>query len=267
MKYNVEKNQIVVYDMQDFNVKQTLDCGQIFRYQIEGNKATVFSKDKKAVIETLNDKIIIITEDTKYFEHFFDLKTDYATIKSQLKKDNLLTDAVEYGYGIRILNNDTYEMIVSFIISANNNIKRIKKSIEWLCERFGANKGTYYAFPTLGQLKSATVDDYKRAGLGYRAEYLKEFANNWEYISDKVKFDYKSDFELFKSCKGIGDKVSNCICLYGYNEFDAFPIDVWMKKIIKEEYTDKGRELKIPDKYAGILQQFMFYTKRLESGK
>ena len=272
MKYNVEKNQIVVYDMQDFNVKQTLDCGQIFRYQIEGNKATVFSKDKKAVIETLNDKIIIITEDTKYFEHFFDLKTDYATIKSQLKKDNLLKDAVEYGYGIRILNNDTYEMIVSFIISANNNIKRIKKSIEWLCERFGMNKGTYYAFPTLGQLKSATVDDYKSAGLGYRAEYMFETIQylTQEQIEELKTKSQNEQFNFLVSLKGVGEKVANCIMLFGLGVKNSFPVDTWINKVYNKinntNETDRKKITReLVNRYgnlSGYAQQYFFYYFR-----
>ena len=129
MKYVKNTNEIIVYELKDFNIKQTLDCGQIFRYQIQGDKAVVFSKDKKAEILIRDNEIVIKTKDVDYFENFFDLKTDYTKIKKELKKDVFLKDAVDYGYGIRILNNDVYEMIISFIISANNNISRIKKSI------------------------------------------------------------------------------------------------------------------------------------------
>ena len=272
MKYEKKNNEIIIYDLSSFNAKQILDCGQIFRYQIEGNKATVFSKDKKAVIETLNDKIIIITEDTKYFEHFFDLKTDYATIKSQLKKDNLLKDAVEYGYGIRILNNDTYEMIVSFIISANNNIKRIKKSIEWLCERFGMNKGTYYAFPTLGQLKSATVDDYKSAGLGYRAEYMFETIQylTQEQIEELKTKSQNEQFNFLVSLKGVGEKVANCIMLFGLGVKNSFPVDTWINKVYNKinntNETDRKKITReLVNRYgnlSGYAQQYFFYYFR-----
>jgi len=167
MRYEIQKNKIIIYNPTDFNAQQILDCGQIFRYKIDGNVATVHSLDKCARVITEEDAIVIETEDVDYFENFFDLKTDYSQIKKELKKDKFLTAAVDYGYGIRILNNDTFEMIVSFIISQNNNIPRIKKSIEWLCENFGSKCDDYFAFPTLEQLKKATDQDYKNAGLGY----------------------------------------------------------------------------------------------------
>jgi N-glycosylase/DNA lyase len=258
-----------------FNVKDTLECGQIFRFKKFNAGFLVMSKEKVAYCYEENAFTNIICEDCDrdYFYNFFDLDKDYSLIYSRAQNTNIdiLVNASKVGKGIRILKQNSIEMLFSFIISQNNNIPRIKNSIEKFCALYGEKKCfldmEYFAFPTIENLKNCTIEDLKSIGLGYRAEYLKEFADKWESISDKVKFDYKVDFELFKSCKGIGDKVSNCICLYGYNEFDAFPIDVWMKKIIKEEYTDKGRELKIPDKYAGILQQFMFYTKRQESGK
>ncbi|MCQ2556283.1 MAG: hypothetical protein MJ149_03020 [Clostridia bacterium] len=149
MKIEKQSNKIIVYSPQDFNVDQTLNCGQIFRYSIDGNRAVVYSKDKKAeLITDVNGDITIYTDDVDYFYYFFDFETDYSVIKNKLKKDKLLKNAVDYGYGIRILNNDAFEMIVSFIISANNNIPRIKKSIEYLCTHFGKNMGDYFAFPT-----------------------------------------------------------------------------------------------------------------------
>ena len=106
MKYIKEQNRIIITDTQDFNVKQTLDCGQIFRFQIDGDVAIVNSLDKQAKLISKENEIEIITDDVEYFEHFFDLKTDYSQIKQKLKKDKFLSTAVEYGYGIRILNNN-----------------------------------------------------------------------------------------------------------------------------------------------------------------
>ena len=174
MKYIKEKNTIKILDLEDFNIVQILECGQIFRFNIQGDFAVVYSKDKKAEVYTKQNEVIITTKDIDYFENFFDLKTDYSKIKQTLQKDKFLIDAVQYGKGIRILKNDTYEMIISFIISANNNIGRIKKSIEYLSDNFGTNKGEYCAFPTLNQLKKATVQDFRNAGLGYRAEQMYE---------------------------------------------------------------------------------------------
>ena len=217
MKYIKKNKQIIITDTHDFNVKQTLECGQIFRFQVDGNFAVVNSLDRQAKVTTCENKIVIETSDVDYFEKFFDLKTDYSKIKQNLKKDEFLSKAVDYGYGIRILNNNAFEMIISFIISANNNIPRIKKSIEYLCSHFGENKGTYFAFPTLKRLKTATVDDFKTAGLGYRAEQMFETVQNLtqeqiETLQTRIK---EEQFNFLLSLKGVGEKVANCIMLFG----------------------------------------------------
>ena len=272
MDYIKNKDSIVILNLEDFNAKQILDCGQIFRYTIDENVAVVHSKDKQAKIITEKEKIIISTQDVDYFENFFDLRTDYSAIKNQLKKDEFLTKAVEYGKGIRILNNDTYEMIVSFIISANNNIKRIKKSIEWLCEKFGDNKSDYFAFPTLEQLKTATVEDFRSAGLGYRAEQMAQTIQKLTE-QDIVNLKTKSQEEQFKflvSLKGIGEKVANCIMLFGLGAKNVFPVDTWINKVynrltnsvetdrkkITKELTSRYGEL------SGYAQQYFFYYFR-----
>ena len=272
MKYIKNKDSIVILNLEDFNAKQILDCGQIFRYSIEENVAVVHSKDKQAKIISEKDKIIISTLDVDYFENFFDLKTDYSLIKTQLRKDEFLTKAVEYGKGIRILNNDTYEMIISFIISANNNIKRIKKSIEWLCEKFGENKGEYFAFPTLEQLKNATVEDFKSAGLGYRAEQMAETIQRLT-IQDIQILQTKSQDEQFKfltSLKGVGEKVANCIMLFGLGVKEVFPVDTWINKVYNNltnsVETDRKKITKeLSSRYgelSGYAQQYFFYYFR-----
>ncbi len=272
MKYEKLKNKIVIYDLSDFNAKQILECGQIFRFQVDDNLSVVNSLDKQAKIITYKDKIEILTDDTEYFENFFDLKTDYLTIKQTLSEDKFLSPAVTYGYGIRILNNDTFEMLVSFIISANNNIKRIKNSIEYLCECFGEKKGTYFAFPTLKQLKIATVEDYKLAGLGYRAPQLFETIQNLsEQQIEKLKTMTKQEqFNFLVSLKGIGEKVANCILLFGLSRKDVFPVDTWINKVYNSlnntKETDRKKITKeLTQKYgnlSGYAQQYFFYYYR-----
>ena len=272
MDYIKNKDSIVILNLEDFNAKQILDCGQIFRYTIDENVAVVHSKDKQAKIITEKEKITISTQDVDYFENFFDLKTDYSAIKNQLKKDEFLTKAVEYGKGIRILNNDTYEMIVSFIISANNNIKRIKKSIEWLCEKFGDNKSDYFAFPTLEQLKTATVEDFRSAGLGYRAEQMAQTIQKLTE-QDIINLKTKSQEEQFKflvSLKGIGEKVANCIMLFGLGAKNVFPVDTWINKVYNRltnsVETDRKKITKeLSSRYgelSGYAQQYFFYYFR-----
>ena len=272
MKYVKQKNKIIVTDLSDFNIKQTLDCGQIFRFKIDGNLAYVYSTDKQAVIEISEEKIVINTKDVDYFEHFFDLKTDYSLIKKSLKKDKFLIDAVDYGYGIRILNNNAFEMIVSFIISANNNIPRIKKSIEYLCEKFGENKGDYFAFPTLEQMKTATIEDFKLAGLGYRALQMFETVQKLNVKDlENLKFkDKTAQFEFLLSLKGIGEKVANCIMLFGLGVKDVFPVDTWINKVYNDlTNSDENNRKKITkeltNRYgnlSGYAQQYFFYYYR-----
>lgn len=272
MIYEKKNNEIIILNPDDFNAKQILECGQIFRFQIQGNVANVCSQDKIAKIKTFEDRVIIQTKDVDYFENFFDLKTDYSYIKSVLKKDKFLSAAVDYGYGIRILNNDVFEMIVSFIISANNNISRIKQSIEYLCKNFGSNCGEYYAFPILNQLKAAKVEDYKRAGLGYRASYMFETV---QFLTDAMIVDLKTkskieQFNFLVGLKGVGEKVANCILLFGLQRKDVFPVDTWINKVYNEitntnETNRKKITLELSNRYkelSGYAQQYFFYYYR-----
>lgn len=272
MKIVKNKDSIIVYSPDDFNVVQTLECGQIFRFNIDGNTATVYSKDKRTQLFTYQDRIEIKTKDVDYFYNFFDFSTDYSKIKKELKHDKFLLDAVDYGYGIRILKNDLFEMIVSFIISANNNIGRIKKSIEYLCSHFGKQKNDYFAFPTLDELKRATVLDYKNAGLGYRAEQMFETISRLtnKDIERLKSMDETEQFKFLIDLKGVGEKVANCIMLFGIGRKDVFPVDTWInkvynrltntqttnRKLITRELTNRYGNL------SGYAQQYFFYYFR-----
>ena len=272
MKIKKEKDRLIILDTQDFDVVQTLNCGQIFRFVINGNEALVYSKDKCAKIDWDKNKIEINTQDIASFYNFFDLNTDYSKIKKILKEDELLSSAIDYGAGIRIINNDAYEILISFIISANNNIKRIKNSIEYLCSHFGKNMGNYYAFPTLDELKKATIKDYKNAGLGYRAEQMYETVQKLEIkdFNRLIKMPKDEQYKFLLSLKGIGEKVANCIMLFGLGVKDVFPVDTWINKVynnitntkttdrkkITKELTNKYKEL------SGYAQQYFFYYYR-----
>jgi len=272
MVYILEENKIIIKDVTQFNIKQILECGQIFRFDILDDYAQVFSLDKTAKIFTYSDKVEIVTNDIKYFESFFDLKTDYSKIKDVLRKDKFLSDAVDFGYGIRILKNNFFEMLISFIISANNNIARIKKSIQILCERFGKDMGDYFAFPTLSELKTATVKDFKDAGLGYRAEQLYFTVQNLTYcqVEDIHKLSEKEQFEFLVSLKGVGEKVANCVMLFGLGVMNSFPVDTWINKVYNKitntTSTDRKKITKeLTAKYgnlSGYAQQYFFYYFR-----
>lgn len=272
MKVVKQKGKILVTNSTDFDVIQTLDCGQIFRYQIDGDTATVVSKNKMATIKFGDGRVEIKTDDVDYFYHFFDFDTDYSAIKSQLSQDALLAPAIAFAPGIRIINNDSYEMIVSYIISANNNISRIKKSIECLAKNFGTDMGEYYAFPTLEQLKTATIQDFRMAGLGYRAEYM--FDTIQKLTEADIQFLKQATsaemLQKLTSFKGIGEKVANCIMLFGLGVKDVFPVDVWINKVYnhinKTNETDRKKIARImTEKYknlSGYAQQYFYYYYR-----
>lgn len=272
MKTEIKNNKIIIYDLNDFNAKQIVECGQIFRFKILSDKIIVYSKDKKCDIYTYSDRAEIVTKDTQYFYNFFDLKTDYTQIKNQLKSDSFLSPAIKFGYGIRILKNDLFEIIVSFIISANNNIKRIQKSIEMLCEKFGDNKSDYYAFPRLEQLKKATVSDFVQAGLGYRAQQLHHTIQNLtdESVAKLKTLPTNEQEKFLLTLKGVGEKVKNCIMLFGLGVATSFPVDTWINKSYNDLTNNKNTNRKqitkeLTKKYgnlSGYAQQYLFYYYR-----
>lgn len=268
-KYNVDES---------FNLKKTLECGQCFHYKKEKDYYIVLGLNSIAKVWQENNILYIDSNDAQYWYNYFALDLNYNNIcdylidLANLYDDSFAVEAIKKGKGIRILRQPFFETACSFILSQQNNIPRIRKMIFLLSDKYSSNKyyidGVCYScFPSADDLRRVSIDELKECGLGYRAEYLYDFVRNWDNIIDNVKFKYENDFKLFKSQKGIGDKVSNCICLYGFEEYDAFPIDVWMKKIIEKYYTSERKELKIPEKYAGILQQFMFYCERQLNSK
>ena len=296
MEYKKLKNKIEILGLEEFNINQIFDCGQIFRYLTIGNNAVVITDNHFAYIKTFSDKVEIVTNDVDYFEDFFDLKTDYTSIKKELKKDLFLQPCCEFGYGIRLLKQDLFEMIVSFIVSANNNIKRIKNSLNYLAKEFGDrvelegdysefiledrvnlieennSKFVYYAFPTLEQLKKATVDDYKKAGLGYRSEQMFFTIQNL-IEEDLLSFEALSVDEKFKfllSLKGVGEKVANCIMLFTKSNMKSFPVDTWINKVYntltKSNTQDRKKiEKDLVERYgnlSGYAQQYFFYFYR-----
>lgn len=291
MNYSIYNNKIVVNDLSQFNINQILDCGQIFRYYIAGNIAEVVSTDKYAKITTFDDRVEIETDTIDYFINFFDLDRDYNKIKYSLQDDKFLSPCIKFGYGIRILNQDLFEMIVSFIISANNNIKRIKNSLNYLSQKFGSRLKTsikdicinspltscengveYYAFPTLNQLKNATVKDFVDAGLGYRAQYMFDTIQclNIVDLDNFTQLNADKRFEFLLSLKGVGEKVAHCILLFSMHQTNVFPVDTWINKVyndltntnttnrkqISRELTSRYKEL------SGYAQQYFFYYYR-----
>lgn len=262
-----------------FNIRDTLECGQIFRYFQKDNGFVVISEDKICFAYEEGEETIIETTHPEYFRHFFDLERDYEKIyREAIVEDNVfLINSAKSGKGIHILNQNSYEMLFEFVISQNNNIPRIKKIISTLCERYGekihSNICDFYRFPSLETLKGISVEEYMGMGFGYRGEYFNAISNSYkreEEIEEMASLDEEALFSKLISLKGIGPKVANCILLFGYHKTRSFPIDTWMMKIYQQDFGGELKDNKkisqwFIDKFgdnSGYFQQYMFYYKR-----
>ncbi len=270
------------FDGEYFDVKDTLECGQIFRFIPYKKGYKVFSKDMCAYV--YNERGCAVIEgnlnNIDYFENFFDVKRDYESIVNSAKKENveILSLSAERGKGIRILKQDKVEMLFSFIVSQNNNIPRIKGIIERLCTALGEKKvfdgQEFCAFPTPEKMAKESVDFYKSIGLGYRAEYIKNLAEKIVDGFDVERLSALNTKDLKKaltSIYGVGPKVADCVSLFGFNRTDSFPVDTWIEKVYIEDFkgTIKDRA-RIADylvsrfgKNAGYYQQYLFHYKRM----
>lgn len=222
-----------------------------------------------------------------YWEEYFDLKTDYgAYIASIDEKDGYLRSAAEFGSGIRILKQDIWEMIITFVISQQKTIPNIRVLVEALCQNYGSRMEGYYAFPTPEQLNGAALEELQALKLGYRAKYIKRICE--DACSGALDLDllrqmnYPAAMAYLKGFYGIGEKVANCVCLFGLHHVEAFPIDTWLRKILMREYACRCRKAtleRLPQArrceylvgryfagykgYAGVMQQYMFYYERM----
>ena len=272
MIYKIENDIIKVLDKSQFNPEHILECGQVFRYgKDENNNYFVISKNNKATIIEKENHYEIISNDTDYFVNYFDLNTDYNIIKTKLKQNKILSPMIDYGYGIRILKADPLEMIYSFTISQNNNIKRIKQIIERLCE-IGSANNNYKNFPTQSELFNAPLEFYESLGAGYRAKFLKELSvtlkdTNFEEIKN-LSTDEIYNFLI--NLKGIGPKVASCILLFGFSKTEKFPVDTWIEQVYYNHFSKEKRKRPQIQEYfesefgnfSGIAQQYLFFYER-----
>lgn len=224
----------------EINIAQTLKCGQIFSYEEKPDKIIIFSKDKKAEVVELEKYYKVFADDIDYFKKFFDLKTNYNKIKQSLilQGEEILSKAVQFGEGIRILKQDLLEVIISFVFSANNNIKRITASLLELRKKFGTKIDDYSAFPTLSQLSKISENDFKAIGAGYRSIQLVKLVKQLEQIDLKELNEYETEKlrTTLINLSGIGPKVADCILLFGFARTDVFPVDTWIKKVYNQYF-------------------------------
>lgn len=291
----MQEQEYKLENIDSFELADIFECGQCFRWnkQEDGSYTGIFKRNVINVKkENCHQGTSLVTikgicdgNIKDVVEDYFDLNRNYEEIKEKLSKidDNVKT-SIEYGKGIRILNQDLWEMIISYIISANNNIPRIKGIIERLSKTYGDeiewNGEKYYTFPTPEQLKDVTVADYRKLGTGFRDIRLYETVHmildkkvDLEQLQNET--DTNKVREQLLTLSGVGPKVADCILLFStLKRFEVFPIDVWVRRVMNELYIKNEDEIKVNKKQieklahekfgnlAGIAQQYLFYWKR-----
>lgn len=271
-KYHIRmlSNGIKLDNTGDFSLSQTLDCGQAFRWKQEADGS--FSgvvKNKVCHISHLDNGVFLRSVSAADYDavwhDYFDFGRDYEALGAQLSADPILAKAIAYAPGIRLLRQDSWEALCSFIISQNNNIPRIKGIIERLCQTFGESLGEgLYAFPAPSALAALQPQDLGALGAGYRARYLIDAAR--QVMAGTVDLDalrvvpLDAAREQLMQITGVGRKVADCVLLYGCARFECVPMDVWMKRVMERLLPDgfpdcaKGVE--------GIAQQYLFHYIR-----
>lgn len=270
MEIKKDENNLIVYNLDCINLDYTLDCGQSFRWEKNGNIWSAVAFTKKINIEQKDENTLIFYNTSEedfenLWKNYFDLERDYNTIISRFESDKFLREATKEYYGIRVLNQEPWETLCSFIISQNNNIPRIKGIIKRLCESFGDNLGDgFFTFPTAEKLSTLTPEDLSPLRAGFRAKYIIDAAKKVtsgeisleKILENDISFGRES---LMKIC-GVGPKVAECCLLYGLKKADAFPVDVWVKRIMSELYENGLPECAYPE--IGIAQQYLFHWRR-----
>ena len=263
----------MIKKIKNLNLRTIANSGQCFRMnEVEENVFNVLSTNKFLRINVLNNNTFDFECSQKefaFYEKYFDLEEKYDKFKKTCKNNDIfLKKCIDFSYGLRILNQDIFETIISFIISQRKSVKAIQTSIERLCKLSGKkikNKyGIFFSFPTAKEILKLSKEKLLSCGIGYRADYIMDFCKDYlSGIYDLEKMSKLDDSELLEklmSIKGVGIKVASCVALFAYHRMSICPIDVWIARVIDKKYNGK-----IPKeylKYAGIIQQYWFnYTR------
>lgn len=277
------ENGIVIKDVKNFELSHIFDCGQCFRWKQQENGNYIGVAFEKVIeVEKTNNDVILYNTNEEEFKNiwcnYFDLYRDYDAIKEILSKDELLRKSVEFGWGIRLLQQQPFEIIISFIISANNRIPMIKRAINNMAEKWGKpityKDKTYYTFPSIDDLENCTIDELEKCGTGFRAKYIKNTID--AILRGDIDINYIKDLDddmchsELQKISGVGPKVGDCIMLFSMNKYSAFPVDVWVKRAMQHFYLAPDVSLKKirefgRDKFgqlSGFAQQYLFYYAR-----
>ena len=283
MKIVQDNNNVYVKDIRDFDLGQTMECGQCFHFNKLGEDeyGLVASGRFLHAKQEGSDLCLFDTttdEAESFWIKYFDLERDYSQIKSMLlKEDEKLSEAIETMWGVRILNQEFFETLISFIISQNKQIPHIKQIVATISRLYGnylakAGSFEFYSFPTPEQMKNVTVEDLKECKTGFRAPYIKDAIDH--VLAGKMNEDDLRPMPVMQcnqqlmSIKGVGVKVANCVSLFGLGHREAFPVDVWIKRIVETLYFD-GIDTPAErigefgtsrfGEFGGYAQQYLFY--------
>ena len=272
MDYYIKCSDIIVSEP-DLDLDETLDCGQAFRWKkvpsdYECTYTGSFVNDSLTVSQTKKGEFIFHDTSEEMFlgkwKDYFDFDTDYSQLKKLFSEDQTLSKACAFAGGIRLLRQDSWECLISFIISQNNNIPRIKGIIDRLCEHYGST------FPDAEKLSAETPDSLAYLRSGFRAKYICDAASrvgtgitDLSAVAAMPIDDARKELKLIK---GVGPKVAECVLLFGMHRTEAFPVDVWIKRVLSEYYPDGFPEF--ASENAGIAQQYLFhYIRNLQSAE
>lgn len=266
----------------DINLYDTLMSGQAFRINIEDDDSfTIIISDRILNIKQENDYLIVNSNNEEDLElvtrYYLDLDRDYEVLNKELSKNEILKRDINLCKGYKVLKQDKFEMYISYIISQNNNVKRISGSINKISERYGKkvkyNNKEYYLFPTFEELKNITIEELRECGVGFRDSYiinaLNKLKENPFFLEELDMLPTDEAIKELMKIKGIGLKVASCILMFGYSRFDTFPVDTWVKKYVSENFKIKD-DIKIISKFmkdnfkenSGLAVQYFYHINR-----
>ncbi len=277
METEIRGDLAVYKNVRDFDLEQTFNCGQCFRWNREGDSFVGFAGSWLCRVSFEGGDMLVeklrgegdVQRFAAYMADYLSLNVDYSALKERFSEDETMKRAIAFAPGIRVLNQPFFETLITFIISRNNNIPRIKKIVDAMADTYGTSVGAYHAFPSRQQLKDVSVEDYSRLKMGFRAKYVydavQKVTGGVIKREEIEKMDLDSARKYLMQIKGVGPKVADCILLFSCKKYDSFPKDVWINRAMDRLFPNglprcvKGRE--------GIAQQYIFHYARFNLEK
>lgn len=288
MKIVQKDNNIILEETENFDLRQTMECGQCFHFRkLDENEYGISAFKKLLHVKQTGNKLILyhttMEEYTHLWSEYFDFNCDYGAVKKALlEKDSMLSDAISSMWGIHILKQDFFETLISFIISQNKQIPHIKQIVENISRQYGKflgeiNGEQFYSFPDSHTLKAVGEEELRRLKTGFRAPYICDAAQKVSdgILSEKMlnDMDETEALKRLMEIKGVGEKVASCVLLFGLKKREAFPVDVWIKRIMEEMYFHKDtspkeirqKAMEMYGIYGGYAQQYLFYYGKINN--